>query len=117
MEIKNEDILSMLQTDVKMMKEQIAEVCNEIIEQGYSEFPIVIAHEEEIAIADKIIDRDLFSTNFHFSASTMESMVEKGILLKERQDQLKEKIKASKDQVCILLLHPKVMRFVFAPVK
>ncbi len=115
MENKEEEILKFLELDVKQLKTQIKEVMAEIIAQGYSDYPIMIAHPEEMVFADKVFDKELFNLNYHFSASTLEAMMEKGIILKERKEAMIAKMKVSKESACILLLHPEIMRFIFAP--
>lgn len=115
METKEQEILSTLEADVKVLKDPLKETITEIIKQGFSNYPILIAHMEEIQLADKVIDKQMFNTSFHFSATILEVMVKKGIIKKEAEDAMKQKISESKDSACILLLHPDVMRFVFYP--
>lgn len=115
MENQEQEILSTLEGDIKTLKEPLKETITEIVSQGYSNYPILIAHIEDMNFADKIIDKSLFNTAFHFSASTLEAMLSKGIILEDRREAFEEKIKASEGSACILLLHPEVMKFVFFP--
>ncbi len=115
MEVKEQEILSTLEGDVKLVKDAIKETLTEIIKQGFSNYPIFIAHQQAIAIADKVIDKEVFNTSFHFSASTLEVMVAKGIIVEEKKEAMEAKLNEAKDAVCILLLHPDVMKFVFYP--
>ena len=117
MENKVEEILKSLEGDLKILKKPLQEVISEIIKQGYSNYPILIAHPEDMAFADKVIDKNLFNSSFHFSASTLEAMVKKGIVLEDRKEAMEAKMKEAKDAACILLLHPDIMRFVFSPLK
>ena len=115
MDTKEQEILAGLEGDIKLVKEPLKETITEIIKQGFSNFPIVIAHQVEIDIADKVIDKSLFNTAFHFSASTLEVMVAKGIIMEDKKSAMQAKMKEGKDAACILLLHPEVMKFVFYP--
>ena len=115
MEANEQAVLQALETDIKTLKEALKETANEIVKEGYSRYPIIIAHAQELAFADKIIDRELFQSNFHFSASTLEAMVEKGIILKERKAAMEQQMNTSESTVCFLLLHPEHMRFIFYP--
>lgn len=115
MEAKEQQILSTLEGDVKVLKDALKDTITEIIKQGFSNYPILIAHIEDLKIADKVIDKEMFNTTFHFSATILEVMVKKGIIKKEAEDAMKQKITESKDAACILLLHPEVMKFVFYP--
>lgn len=115
LESKEEEILKFLEVDIKQLKDKFREVMAEIIAQGYSDYPILIAHPEDMAFADKIFDKEPFNLHFHFSASTLEAMIEKGIILEEKKEAMIAKMKVAKDAACILLLHPDIMRFIFAP--
>jgi nitrogenase molybdenum-iron protein alpha/beta subunit len=112
---KETEILRKLELDVKAFAEQLKETRDAIVSGGYSEFPVLIAHYEDIGIAQKVMDKELFSSNFHYSASTLEELIERKIVLKERKAGLENAIKTKKDSVCILLLHPEVMKFIFTP--
>ena len=115
METKEEEILKLLEGDIKTLKDALKETITEIVKQGYSNFPILIAHTQEITIADKIIDKEMFNTSFYFSASTLEALVEKGVILPEKQTAFEQQMTAAGNAACILLLHPDSMKFVFSP--
>ena len=80
---------------------------------GYSNFPILLAHEEEIAIAQKVIDKKEYKTSFSFSASTMEELVARKIILDEKKSAFKKQFTTQSDSFCILLVHKESMKFIF----
>lgn len=115
MDEKEQAILGALEADIKVLKDPLKETITEIIKQGFSDFPILLAHMDEIQIADKVIDKEMFNTTFNFSATILEVLVKKGIVKEEAEESMKNKIREAKDSACILLVHPDVMRFVFYP--
>ena len=65
------DILTEVEQDIKALKKELNETVKAIVDGGYSEFPILLAHADDIAIAQKVIEKDVYQTHFHFSASTL----------------------------------------------
>ena len=51
-----QELLQTLDGDIKMLKKELNETVKAIVDGGYSKFPILLAHEEDIAIAQKVID-------------------------------------------------------------
>ena len=75
------EILTEVEQDIKALKKELTETVKAIVDGGYSEFPILLAHADDIAIAQKVIEKDVYQTHFHFSASTLEEMVNRKIIL------------------------------------
>ena len=112
---KEKEVLVMLDQDVKVLKAELKETIDDIIKEGFSHYPILITHLQEIEIAERIIDKDLYQTHFHFSATTLEQMVERGVITKDKEAAFKKQYDANKGSYCVLMLHPEVMKFVFTP--
>ena len=111
---KEEQILSDLEADIKTLKQELNETVKAIVDGGYSKFPILLAHSENIAIAQKVIDKNEYQTHFSFSASTMEEMVARKIILDDKKSDFERRYKSNADKFCILLVHPESMKFIFA---
>ncbi len=114
---KEQEVLKVLELDVKSFKKELKEVVDTIVNEGFSKFPMLIAHKEDIALAQKVLDKDTFNSSFSFSASTLEELVSKGIVMKDKEEAFKEQIKTNKDKSCVLLIHPEVMKFIFTSLK
>jgi len=112
---REKEVLNMLEQDVKVLKAELKETIDDIVKQGYSQFPILVTHLQDIDIAEKIIDKDLYHTHFSFSATTLEQMVERGIIVPAKKAAFELQYKANKGNYCVLMLHPEVMKFVFTP--
>jgi len=109
-----QELLQSLDGDMKILKKELNETVKAIVDGGYSKYPILLAHEEEIAIAQKVIDRKEYKTSFSFSASTMEELVARNIILDDKKDAFEKQFLAQSDSFCILLVHQESMRFIFS---
>ncbi len=108
-----QELLQSLDGDIKLLKKELNETVKAIVDGGYSNFPILLAHEEEIAIAQKVIDKKEYKTSFSFSASTMEELVARKIILDEKKSAFKKQFTTQSDSFCILLVHKESMKFIF----
>ena len=111
---KEKEILYNLESDIKVLKKEVNETVKAVVDGGYSKFPIVLAHTEDIAIAQKVIDKNEHQTHFSFSASTLEEMVSRRVVLKEKEAEFKQQFAVNADKFCVLLVHPDSMKFVFS---
>ena len=109
-----QELLQSLDGDIKMLKKELNETVKAIVDGGYSKLPILLAHEEEIAIAQKVIDKKEYQTSFSFSASTMEELVARKIILDEKKSAFEKQFEAQSDSFCILLVHKESMKFIFS---
>ena len=117
MEDKEKALLEQLENDIKKLSSQLYEVANDVVKHGFSKYPVLIAHKDDIAIADKILDRFEQECNFHFSATTLEVLVAKGVLLKDKKSDLENHLDQNPEMFCVLLVHPQVMKVIFSPLK
>jgi hypothetical protein len=108
-----QELLQSLDGDIKLLKKELNETVKAIVDGGYSNFPILLAHEEEIAIAQKVIDKKEYKTSFSFSASTMEELVARKIILDEKKSAFEKQFTTQSDSFCILLVHKESMKFIF----
>jgi hypothetical protein len=108
-----QELLQSLDGDIKLLKRELNETVKAIVDGGYSNFPILLAHEEEIAIAQKVIDKKEYKTSFSFSASTMEELVARKIILDEKKSAFEKQFTTQSDSFCILLVHKESMKFIF----
>jgi hypothetical protein len=113
-EEQEKELLAQLEGDVKILSTELAETVKAIVDGGYSKFPVLIAHVDDIAIAQKVIDKNESQSFFSFSASTMEEMISRKIIVEDRKADFEKQFKAHSEDYCILLLHPDTMKFVFA---
>lgn len=107
--------LNTLRLDLNFFKESIREVSQDIISEGYSKYPIFIAHQAEVKIGEVILDREELGTNFTIQATTLEDLVEKKVVLPANVEKFKKAYKDPEKQCCIFLVTEHGAQFVFVP--
>lgn len=104
-----------LEEDLKFYAEAIKEVSTDILVEGISQFPIFIAHQHEVSIGEKILDKNDLNTQWTIQASTLEEFVEKGIILTERKQNFIKSYKKPQEFMCVFVVVPEGANFIFYP--
>ncbi|GGG76420.1 hypothetical protein GCM10007415_05240 [Parapedobacter pyrenivorans] len=114
---KKESPLKSLQADLDFYSESIKEIAVEIMAEGLSAYPIFIAHQHEVSLGELILNKDELGTNWSIQASTLEELVERGIIKEDRQAHFVKKYKKPEDFMCLFVVVPEGANFVFYPYK
>ncbi|MCC6818009.1 MAG: hypothetical protein IT245_03850 [Bacteroidia bacterium] len=107
--------LNTLRLDLNFFKDSIKEVSQDIISEGFSQYPIFIAHQAEVTLGEVILDREELDINFTIQATTLEDLVEKKIVLPANVEKFKKAYKDPSTQCCIFLVTEHGAQFVFVP--
>jgi hypothetical protein len=110
-------LLEILKDDLKFYSPMIKEVAADMIKEGFTEYPIFVAHQHEVKLGEPILLREDYAREFTIHASTLEELKEKQLVLPEREQDFKNNYKNAKEFMCILLLTPGDARFVYVPYK
>ncbi len=113
MNIANADNLKLLQDQLKEISEFLQEVSTDMIEGGFTEIPVFVAHQEQAKIGEMIIDRTEFGYHFSINATTIERYIELNIIPSAQLDSFKKTLGDPRKKCCILLLTPPDPQFVF----
>lgn len=105
--------LQQLEAQLKEVSDFLQEVSNDMIDGGFSNFPMYVAHQENAKIGEMIIDRTEFGFPYSINATTLERFVELGIVQADAQEKMKEAMGDPRKKCCILLLTPPQPQFVF----
>lgn len=108
-------LLETLKQDFKTYKDALQEVSEDIIKQGFSQYPIFVAHQEDVAIGEVILDRNELGTNWTIQASTLEEFIEKGIIEENRAEFFRNSFKSPGTTCCMFMVSQYGARFVFVP--
>ncbi|WP_312185959.1 hypothetical protein [Sphingobacterium sp.] len=109
--------LKSLQIDLDFYSESIREVAQEIVEEGYSNHPIFVAHQHEVSVGEVILDRKELNTKWTINASTLEEFVEMDIIKEDRKTSFIQSYKPAKDYMCLFVVVAEGANFVFYPYK
>lgn len=115
MEKAQETQLKQLEGELIIMKESMRETAMDIIKEGFSEYPVFIAHQSEIKLGELILDKRDMATNWSISASTLEDFVERGLIQPDRVDAFKTAYQDPKTFICLFVIYDTAASFVFVP--
>ena len=107
--------LNSLRLDFNLFKDSIKEVSDDIIAEGYSQYPIFIAHQAEVSLGEVILDREELQTNFTYQASILEDFVTKNIIKANNVEKFNTAFKDPKKFCCIFLVTEYGGQFIFVP--
>lgn len=117
MESELDSWLKKLEADLQLLKEGIVEVQTDMIKEGFTEFPIFIAHQGDIDIGELVFAHEEYETSYSLNVTTSENLLELGILNKEKLPDFKEAYGDQTLQTCVLWIHGSGIRFIFFPLK
>lgn len=110
-----ETALKSLESQISEISEMLKEVSNDIIDGGFSECPIFVAHQEHAKIGEMILDRTEFGFPYSINATVVERLIELNILNQDKLTDFKKALGDPKKNMCILWLHGEHSQFIFTP--
>lgn len=109
--------LQSLKADLDFYSESIREVSSEMVVEGYTLYPIFIAHQHEVSLGELILDKDELGTNWSINASSLEEFVDRDIVKESKKDHFVKQYKAAGEFMCLFVVVPEGANFVFYPYK
>lgn len=110
-----ESPLKSLEADLKFYAESIKEISTEIMVEGFSAYPIFVAHQHEVSVGELILDKEELHTGWSINASTLEEFVEKGIIKAAKKQAFMDQYKNAHHFMCLFVIVPEGANFVFYP--
>lgn len=107
--------LESLKVDVDFYKESIREVSSDMMTEGYTLYPIFVAHQHEVALGELFLERTELGTQWSIQASSLEEFVEKGIIEKDKKDFFLKNYKDPHSHICLFVVVPEGANFVYYP--
>lgn len=115
MAISQEDLLKALKADLIVYKELIRETSAEMISNGFTSYPIFVAHVVPLGLGETIVDREEIGTTFSIRASTLEEFVQKGLIKSERTDLFKQSFRDPEKFMSVFLISERGGNVIFLP--
>lgn len=109
--------LKSLKLDLDFYSESIKEVSTEMIAEGYTLYPIFVAHQHEVSLGELILDRKELNTGWSIQASSLEEFVDRGVIKEERRASFEKSYKSAENHMCLFVVVPEGANFVFYPYK
>lgn len=110
-------LLDLLKADLAFYSGMIKEVSNDMIAGGFTKFPVFVAHQHEVKVGETILIKDDYARDFNINATTLEELVQKKLILPEKENEFKQNYKNPKQFMCVLLITVAGAHFIFAPYK
>jgi hypothetical protein len=109
--------LELLKDDLEYYNEMLKEVSADILKEGFSKYPIFIAHQDEIKLGDLLLDGSEHQRSFNISATVLEDLLERNIVTKSKEEEFKLAYKNPNQFMCVLLVANNNAQFIFVPYK
>lgn len=116
-QVEKDSPLKSLKKDLDFYAESIKEVSAEMVAEGYTLFPIFIAHQHEVSVGEVILDKKDLGTNWTINASSLEEFVDRGLVKDDRKAYFERTYKKAEDFMCLFVIVPEGANFVFYPYK
>lgn len=107
--------LKSLKLDLDFYRDSIKEVSTEMIAEGYTLYPIFIAHQHEVSVGEILLDRNELNTQWTIQVSSLEEFVERGLIKEDLQEHFIKSYKKANDYMCLFVIVPEGANFVFYP--
>ncbi|PRD46376.1 hypothetical protein [Sphingobacterium haloxyli] len=107
--------LKSLKVDLDFYSDSIKEVAREMIAEGYTLYPIFIAHQHEVSIGELLLNKDELNTQWTINVSSLEEFVDRGLVKEDRKDYFMKHFKSSDEYMCLFVIIPEGANFVFYP--
>jgi len=115
--LNTEQLLNSLKADMILSREIIKETAFDMIDEGFTHFPIFVAHqlEQEVPIGENLIDHKELGLGWSINVSTLDEFLKKAIIKKDREEFFRETYKDPKEHACIFVISESGGQFVFIP--
>lgn len=110
-----EKLLQSLKNDVEHFTEQLKEVAADVIAEGYSRYPVFVAHQHEVKLGEVLFERDLYGRSWTFNATVLEELLEKKVVHEHKKAAFEKAYKDPQQQACIFWVTEDGASFVFIP--
>lgn len=109
--------LQSLKLDLDFYSDSINEISAEMIAEGYTLYPIFVAHQHEVSLGELILDKAELSTQWSINASSLEEFIDRGVIKEERKANFEKSFKKANEYMCLFVVVPEGANFVFYPYK
>lgn len=109
--------LKSLKIDLDFYSDSIKEVAVDMMAEGYTLYPIFIAHQHEVSVGELVLNKDELNTQWSINVSSLEEFVDRGLIKENRKDYFVKRFKSAQEYMCLFVVVPEGANFVFYPYK
>ena len=104
-----------LEQELKQYTKVMTEASVIIRDQDVSNYPIFVAHQQEVSIGLPIIEKDKHGGLWNIHASTLEEFVVKNIIFEDKVEEFKKNYKDVDNFLCVFVLSELGAKFAYLP--
>jgi hypothetical protein len=112
---KHKESLTELEQNLRIYKESIREIAEEIVQAEVSKYPIFVASKEPVSIGKMVIDKEELALEWSIFASTLEEFVRRKIITQEKLNAFRSAWKSPETHCCIFALIDDTASFIYVP--
>lgn len=107
--------LKSLKDDVRFFAAQLKEVAADVMQEGYSQYPVFVAHQHEVALGEVLFDKDEYQRAWTFNATVLEELLDKKVVHVHKREAFEKAYKNPLKHACIFWITTDGASFVFVP--
>lgn len=107
--------LLLLEEEINRFSGEIHEISLDMIKDGYTAYPIYIAHEGLMDIGEPFLDAAEYNVPYSINVSMLEDFVESGIIPEDKTELFKVAYGDPKQFMCVFFVLGEQVRFIFYP--
>ena len=111
--MKDQQHLEILEDELKPLFNSIGKAMDTILEEGISEYPIIVVHQNVVELGVDILGLDQATPKWRISASTLEEFVAKQLIQSDKVDDFKSVYKDPDTYLCMFIVDDMFAKFIF----
>lgn len=111
--MKDKQHLKYLEDELKPLFNPIGKAMDTILEEGISEYPIIVVHQNPVELGVDILGHDHPSLKWRISASTLEEFVAKRLIQSDKVDEFRSVYKDPDTHLCMFIIDEVKAKFIF----
>ncbi len=115
--VKKAESFLQLEKELDIYRKLMSQAADVIRVKDVSDYPICVAHQQEMEIGMLIHDSKKQGGKWNIHASTLEEFVTRQIVFDDKVDEFKSNYKDGDSYVCVFILSELGAQFVFLPRK
>lgn len=113
--MKKDSYLERFGEEINHYHALMKEAFDGVINEGVSNYPVFIFHQQEVNVGIPIVDRHAIFGKWSVNISTLEEFYIKGLVMMEQVEEIKSKIIGQPPQYCCLVLSEGEGSLIFLP--
>jgi hypothetical protein len=107
--------LQELDQNLKIYRESMREIAEEILDNQVSKYPIFVAYREDVNVGKLIIDKEELALEWSINASTLEEFLRRNIVKEDKLEAFRKSYKDPRHYLCVFSIMKESAGFIYLP--